>query len=323
MLGLDGEYITARYVQTYSASVRINHATIDAIIPEAFSNGELFNSTICDAYVHDSKFTIENTTFVSEGGFSAYNSIVTIADCLFEYYYYESLSRNSIIRLRGNTIYAEAFLSPINTVSSYLLYEYNNLIFAGEPEDKYNHDGFQVYQDNYAIIRYNTVKGFSQGISIDYTNHAIVYNNTFINNGNGVRVSATPNVVSVFNNIFYNQSIAIGLGYSTYGVGEIYAYVNNNLWWSQNPYRDYAYIDDRKEHSYVFLNTHSIQDTPDFAETEHYTLQAGSPAIDAGTTVIRAFADEFTVLDETIYMDDEIVITHYNGAAPDLGVQEY
>jgi hypothetical protein len=52
-------------------------------------------------------------------------------------------------------------------------------------------------------------------------------------------------------------------------------------------------------------------------------LSATSPCIDSGAVRVKGFSASFTGFDTLIQFPDTIVITEFNGTAPDIGAQEY
>ncbi len=220
-------------------------------------------------------------------------------------------------------IYADAFLEPIQPLGCLLIYDGNKILFSGS--DNGNKVGLSVWEDNYAIIRNNIVKGFRNAVEIGYNNKVLIYNNTFAENNGGVSLYGTIDSVSIYNNIFIHYSTrAIDLDVSTGYKADNRAWINRNLWYSpESPYAC-PYINcDTAGTGIVNGNTFSINKDPKFADSLNYQLLPGSPAIDMGDSVIPAFQYEFKVLDTTIALTSLIDIHDYFGNAPDIGAKEY
>ena len=114
--------------------------------------------------------------------------------------------------------------------------------------------------------------------------------------GGAVHSRASGIYTNIINSIFWNNSSDVGYGSETHGA------VTN------------VYYSDIQQTNNI-QGDHNINEYPLFMDPQNFdfTLDPGSPCIDAGT-------DLLVVDNDTLYMADS---TSYKGAAPDMGAFEY
>ena len=286
-----------------------------------YSKSTFNNISLEILWCYDSKLKIESSHFNYGGQIFSKRSIVFVEDCYFEFYDYATEHHDSYLHFKNNSINVDASITPFKSLRSLVIFEGNRIVYAGEPGQNWNRGGISIWSDSYGIIHHNIIEGFGRAIGVGYTNKAIIYNNSFVYNRTGIEVYATPDTISIYNNIFVNYNRAIDLDYSTYNGGTNVSYVNNNLWNELSG--NHPLIHNPEDSSIVIGNDFFIHSDPLFTDTIDYKLSENSPAIDQGTNVIPSFSFNFEVLDTIISVQDSIIINDYWGNAPDLGANEY
>ncbi|MGE5410175.1 MAG: T9SS type A sorting domain-containing protein [Clostridiales bacterium] len=318
--------ITCKYVNAYSLVLKSSDAYAEdsrftSIGTYAYSALRAMRCKLNYGFVNSSKVLIDSTEFDSTGYFiTAANSIAEIRNSIiYKFQDVDSRLENSYIHLNNNTIYSEAF-SLFSALKCFLLIENSRFLFPLNYSENFNCEGIPVWEDCYAVIRNNIVKGFRSGVEIDYSSKAVIYNNTFVENTAGIVVNGMPVETYIYNNIFYKNTMAsIDLDYSTsFADTSNLAYVDNNL------YTEGKFILNSWGHkNIVNQGTNNFLADPGFQNGTEYYLKSTSAAIDRGTTVIKSFSKVFPVLDSVFTIPSTITIEQYSGKAPDLGAKEY
>lgn len=318
--------ITCKYVNAYSLVLKSSDTYAEdsrftSIGTYAYSALRAMRCKLNYGFVNSSKVLIDSTEFDSTGYFiTAANSIVEIRNSIiYKFQDIDSRLENSYIHLNNNTIYSEAF-SLFSALKCFLLIENSRFLFPLNYSENFNCEGIPVWEDCYAVIRNNIVKGFRSGVEIDYSSKAVIYNNTFVENTAGIVVNGMPVETYIYNNIFYkNTMTSIDLDYSTsFADTSNLAYVDNNL------YTEGKFILNSWGHkNIVNQGTNNFLADPGFQNGTEYYLKSTSAAIDRGTTVIKSFSKVFPVLDSVFTIPATITIEQYSGKAPDLGAKEY
>ena len=304
-----------------SSNASVSKSNFQNIHLSKYSIGNFNDISLDIFWCYDSKVKIKSANFNYGGMVESQRSVVIVEDSYFEYYNIETEHHDSFLLFKNNHINADAFLEPIQPLRCFIVFEGNKIVYAGEPGQNTNRVGISIWESNYAVIRYNIIEGFRSAIEVGYKNKALIYNNTTAYNGEGVAVYATPDTISVYNNIFFNYGTPIDLDYSTYAGGTNVTYVNNNLWYELGQY--HPLINNPEDSSIVIGNEISIHSDPLFVDTIDYKLSENSLAIDEGASVIPSFSFNFEVLDTVISIQDSILITDYWGDGPDIGAVEY
>lgn len=310
-------FTSGSHLDVNYANAVVEQSRFIGVASQQFSSLRLTQSVITNvASCSYSYLMIGSCRFLPDAFMISNHSILKVENSLFENLTYESSHQYSLLHLKNNIIYADAFLEPIQPLRCFLLYEGNTLRFSGTSNS--NRVGFSVYEGNYAIIRNNIVIGFRNAVEVGYDNKATVYNNTFVQSG-GVALYGTVDSVSVYNNIFYaHGGLAINVNVST-GNRE-----DNRVWVDSNAYFSGQYINsDTAGTGIVIGNTYSLNADPEFADTILYRLQATSPAIDRGARSIPSFRGTFSVIDTLFFLPASLLVTNYVGALPDIGAREY
>lgn len=272
------------------------------------------------AFINNSKVLLDSVAFDSTGNFiTATSSIVDIQNSMISRLISNSGPNidDSYFHLNNSIINSIAF-SLFSARNCYLLIENNRFIFPSNYSENSNCQGIPLYSGNYGIIRNNIVKGFRSGVELEYSNKAVIYNNTFVGNTNGIHVSEMPNETYIYNNIFYGNTInSINLSYSTSSSKPNITYVDNNI------YTESTFIYNTKPNSVVNKGTNNFSSDPGFQNETDYFLTSTSSAIDKGTVNIKSFGKSFAVLDSVFTIPDSIIIKQYSGKAPDLGAREF
>jgi parallel beta-helix repeat protein len=318
--------ITCKYVNAYSLVLKSSDTYAEdsrftSIGTYAYSALRAMRCKLNYGFVNSSKVLIDSTEFDSTGYFiTAANSIAEIRNSIiYKFQDVDSRLENSYIHLNNNTIYSEAF-SLFSALKCFLLIENSRFLFPLNYSENFNCEGIPVWEDCYAVIRNNIVKGFRSGVEIDYSSKAVIYNNTFVENTAGIVVNGMPVETYIYNNIFYKNTMAsIDLDYSTsFADTSNLAYVDNNL------YTEGKFILNSWGHkNIVNQGTNNFLADPGFQNGTEYYLKSTSAAIDRGTTVIKSFSKVFPVLDSVFTIPSTITIEQYSGKAPDLGAKEY
>jgi parallel beta-helix repeat protein len=318
--------ITCKYVNAYSLVLKSSDTYAEdsrftSIGTYAYSALRAMRCKLNYGFVNSSKVLIDSTEFDSTGYFiTAANSIAEIRNSIiYKFQDVDSRLENSYIHLNNNTIYSEAF-SLFSALKCFLLIENSRFLFPLNYSENFNCEGIPVWEDCYAVIRNNIVKGFRSGVEIDYSSKAVIYNNTFVENTAGIVVNGMPVETYIYNNIFYkNTMTSIDLDYSTsFADTSNLAYVDNNL------YTEGKFILNSWGHkNIVNQGTNNFLADPGFQNGTEYYLKSTSAAIDRGTTVIKSFSKVFPVLDSVFTIPATITIEQYSGKAPDLGAKEY
>jgi hypothetical protein len=272
------------------------------------------------AFINSSKLLLDSVAFDSTGYFiTATSSIVDIQNSMISRLLSNSGPNieNCYFHLNNSTIYSTAS-SLFSARNCLLLIENSRFFFPSNYSENSNCQGIPFYSGNYGIIRNNIVKGFRSGVELEYSNKAVIYNNTFIGNTNGIQVSEMPNETYIYNNIFYKNAISsIDLNYSTSSSKPNITYIDNNI------YTESTFIYNPKPNSTIYKGTNNFSTDPLFQNETDYSLKSSSPVIDKGAVNIRSFSKIFGVLDSAFTIPDSIIIKQYSGKAPDLGAKEF
>lgn len=317
---LNCNWLIGDLVSINNALASIDNSQLGYISVWDNSEVKFLNSRIRESFIYNSSILFKNCTFDSSGYVSSWKSIVKVLESEFRYIDYSSTHDSSYVYFERNRINIDA-PSRQYTRNSFLNYFNNRIIKAGDPDNYYDKNGLEFNSNNYVIIRNNIIKGFHNGILVGDNNEVIIVNNTFADNSSGIAVENEKDTLSIANNIFYNQRVAMNFDLSYYDSTHL-AYINNNLWKEHDPEYEYSFIKNRNNSTVVVDDSSSIYADPLFINENDYNLENNSPAIDQGISVIKSFNKEFSVLDTLIVVEDEILIDDFIGANPDIGAKE-
>jgi hypothetical protein len=249
--------------------------------------------------------TVRNSTLSYSGnGNGVY--IDGTDDCLFEY---DTLYNNlhDGFRIAGG----DDLASTLRLTVRYCVIKYNHnaqIENSGAKDSYFYYNLIITNPNNVAYDEASGLKLHDQGLGF-YPMNCYYYNNTIITNRNynneipAIRIQPTSNITNIVfkNNIIYCSDPTQYMQYwqQVRGDGVISSYIfTNNLYYQPSPNANLFKIWSPLANSgtYTTLSnwqsnfgyeTNSIWGVPSFTDTinEIYTLQSGSPAINAGTNV--------------------------------------